>query len=258
MAEPFLSEIRLMSFDFAPQGLGAVQRAVAADQPEPGAVLAARHDVRRRRPRQLRAAGPARARADPRRQRPHARRARRRAGAHADAAPSCRRTCTRCVAPPAMATRRSAPARCSAASGAVPAYGAATNLTALLPGSVDQHRRQPGAPEHAAVPDPHLLHRAAGHLPLPDLKEQRRWLNPTSARSACSRATSRRRAGCSATAQLLPISENETLFNLIGTTYGGDGQSTFAPARPARPRCRCTRATGSSLARDRRRRKRSR
>src|SRR5438309_4401316 len=28
--------------------------------------------------------------------------------------------------------------------------------------------------------------------------------------------------------QLLPISEFETLFNLIGTSYGGDGQSTFA------------------------------
>jgi len=27
--------------------------------------------------------------------------------------------------------------------------------------------------------------------------------------------------------QLLPISENDTLFQLIGTTYGGDGQSTF-------------------------------
>ena len=27
--------------------------------------------------------------------------------------------------------------------------------------------------------------------------------------------------------QLMPISENDTLFNLIGTTYGGDGQSTF-------------------------------
>jgi len=27
---------------------------------------------------------------------------------------------------------------------------------------------------------------------------------------------------------LLPISENETLFQLIGTTYGGDGQNTFA------------------------------
>ncbi len=28
--------------------------------------------------------------------------------------------------------------------------------------------------------------------------------------------------------QLIPISENEALFNLIGTTFGGDGQSTFA------------------------------
>ena len=28
--------------------------------------------------------------------------------------------------------------------------------------------------------------------------------------------------------QLLPITENETLFNLIGTTYGGNGQSTFS------------------------------
>ena len=27
--------------------------------------------------------------------------------------------------------------------------------------------------------------------------------------------------------QLLPISEYEALFNLIGTTYGGDGQQTF-------------------------------
>ena len=28
--------------------------------------------------------------------------------------------------------------------------------------------------------------------------------------------------------QLLSIAENETLFNLIGTTYGGDGQNTYA------------------------------
>jgi microcystin-dependent protein len=28
--------------------------------------------------------------------------------------------------------------------------------------------------------------------------------------------------------QLLSISENETLFALIGTTYGGDGETTFA------------------------------
>jgi microcystin-dependent protein len=28
--------------------------------------------------------------------------------------------------------------------------------------------------------------------------------------------------------QLLPISENDVLFTLLGTTYGGDGQETFA------------------------------
>jgi microcystin-dependent protein len=28
--------------------------------------------------------------------------------------------------------------------------------------------------------------------------------------------------------QLLPISQNETLFQLLGTTYGGDGEATFA------------------------------
>jgi len=28
--------------------------------------------------------------------------------------------------------------------------------------------------------------------------------------------------------QLLPISQNDALFSLIGTTYGGDGQETFA------------------------------
>jgi microcystin-dependent protein len=28
--------------------------------------------------------------------------------------------------------------------------------------------------------------------------------------------------------QLLPISQNDALFSLLGTTYGGDGQSTFA------------------------------
>src|SRR5437763_12467364 len=28
--------------------------------------------------------------------------------------------------------------------------------------------------------------------------------------------------------QLLPINQNQALFPLLGTTYGGDGQSTFA------------------------------
>src|ERR1700757_2838833 len=45
--------------------------------------------------------------------------------------------------------------------------------------------------------------------------------------------------------QLLPISEYETLFNLIGTTYGGDGQSTFA-LPDLRSRSPIHQGTGSS------------
>lgn len=28
--------------------------------------------------------------------------------------------------------------------------------------------------------------------------------------------------------QLLPINQNQSLFSLLGTTYGGDGRTTFA------------------------------
>ena len=35
--------------------------------------------------------------------------------------------------------------------------------------------------------------------------------------------------------QLLPIAQNQSLYSLLGTTYGGDGRSTFG-LRPARPR----------------------
>ncbi len=47
--------------------------------------------------------------------------------------------------------------------------------------------------------------------------------------------------------QLLPISENETLFNLIGTTYGGDGESTFA-LPDLRGRIPLHQGSGSTLA----------
>ncbi|KQV86303.1 phage tail protein [Massilia sp. Root351] len=46
--------------------------------------------------------------------------------------------------------------------------------------------------------------------------------------------------------QQLPISENETLFQLIGTTYGGDGQSTFA-LPDLRGRVPMHQGTGSGL-----------
>jgi microcystin-dependent protein len=44
--------------------------------------------------------------------------------------------------------------------------------------------------------------------------------------------------------QLLPISENETLFQLIGTTYGGDGATNFALPM-ARPIVTATGARGT-------------
>ena len=46
--------------------------------------------------------------------------------------------------------------------------------------------------------------------------------------------------------QLLPISENDALFNLSGTTYGGDGQTTFA-LPDLRGRVPIHQGTGSGL-----------
>ena len=34
--------------------------------------------------------------------------------------------------------------------------------------------------------------------------------------------------------QLLPINQNQALFSLLGTTFGGDGRVNFALARSAR------------------------
>ena len=40
--------------------------------------------------------------------------------------------------------------------------------------------------------------------------------------------TSAQRAALFAAGPLLPINQNEALFNVIGTTYGGDGSTNFA------------------------------
>ena len=56
MADPFVAEIRIFPFNFAPKGLGVLQRADTAHLAEHRALLAARHDLRRQWPINLRLA----------------------------------------------------------------------------------------------------------------------------------------------------------------------------------------------------------
>ena len=112
-------------------------------------------------------------------------------------------------------------ARCSAQASNV--YRTPDNLTSLNPATI---ANVGGSQAHLNM-QPFLtlslLHRPAGHFPEPELEE--------TAMAQPYVGEIRMFAGNFAPAgwmfcegQLLPISENETLFQLIGTTYGGDGQ----------------------------------
>src|SRR5204862_3186189 len=81
--------------------------------------------------------------------------------------------------------------------------------------------------QHAAVPDAELLHRPRGHFPVAQLEEER-VAQPYVGEIRMFAGNFAPAGWQFCDGSLLPISENETLFNLIGTTYGGDGQSTFA------------------------------
>ena len=173
MAEPFLAEIRIMSFVFAPKGWAlcngqllpinqnqALFSLLGTTFGGDGRVNFALPDLRGRTPIHVGSGHTLGERAASRRTRcrsPSCRRtshvAERHDGAgrreleqrraNADARRS--RTSQRCTAPPAT---------CSAM---------APNAVANVGGS-------PGAPEHAAVPDAELLHRPAGHLPVAELR----------------------------------------------------------------------------------------
>ena len=145
MAEPFLGEIRIMSFNFAAQGLGAVQRAVPADQPEPGAVRAARHDVRRQRPDDLRPARPARPGAAPRRRRA-SRWARRAARRPTRVTQSEMPTHTHVVQGVDVNADGATPIRTAALVGGSPEHlrRRPRACTTMHPATITQRRRQPG------------------------------------------------------------------------------------------------------------------
>ena len=147
MSDPFIGEIKLVAFNYPPKGWALCNGQLLPDQPEPGAVLAARDDVRRRRARQLRPARPAGPGARSTSGSGHTLgRARRRAGAHAERSPRCRRTCT-------PSTRHERRRDDRAPSAARDARRRAPNVAGLRAGReprrhgrgrVHQRRRQPG------------------------------------------------------------------------------------------------------------------
>ena len=107
------------------------------------------------------------------------------------------------------------------------AYAPAGNLVAMDPRAVSNTGGSQAHLNYAAVSDPELLHRAAGHLPVAKLGRVQ-MAQPYVGEIRMFAGNFAPAGWMFCEGQLLPISENETLFNLIGTTYGGDGQSTFA------------------------------
>ena len=237
MAEPFLSEIRIFPYSQVPTGDGWAQcngQLLPINQNQAlfsllgttfggdGRVNFALPDLRARTPIHVG-------------RRPHARRARRRAGAHAldrrAAAAHPRR------AGDERDGRHPDRARQPAGRLAEPALRRRQLAGADVAEPDDGHerRRQPGAPEHAAVPDAELRHRAHRHLPEPDLRGARAMAQPFVGEIRMFAGNFAPAGWAFCDGRLLPISENEVLFTLIGTTYGGDGESHVRAAGPPRP-----------------------
>ncbi len=248
MAEPFLVGNQDHELQLSAQGLGLLQRADSCPSTRTRRCSRCWDDLRRQRPDQLRAARLPGRDADSRRQRPYTWRTWRRAAdtlkssqlpTHTHPCGSRQPTSTATNCAERRVSWRQAP------NGLRPA----DNL--IVAGSGDGHhgRRQPGAPQHAAVPDAELLHRPAGHLPVADLETgETTMAQPYVGEIRMFGGNFAPAGWMFCEGQLLPISENETLFQLIGTTYGGDGRArsrcricgaefrfTWARDRPARP-----------------------
>ena len=226
MAEPFLSEIRLMSFGFPPKGWAlcngqllpinqnqALFSLLGTTYGGDGQTNFALPDLRGRVPIHVGAGHTLGERGGA-------------AGPHAVARPRCRSTRTSLQA--SSSSRQHAGADGKRPRGQPErALRPPADLVPMQPDVGHERGRLSGPPQHAAVPDPELLHRAAGHLPVTELGGSR-WHSPTSARSGCSAGNFAPDGWMFCDGQLIPISENDTLFTLIGTTYGGDGEETFA------------------------------
>ena len=229
MAQPYVGEIRMFARQLRAGGMDVLRGAAAAHLRERDAVPADRHDLRRRRREHLRSSRTCAAASRSTRATgfTSARRDRRRGGdhAHGPADPGAH----------ASVPRRRDDRRPdeSQRQDNVPANS--PNITPYIePAARREHerrrrvagRRQPAAHELPALPLHRLHHLAVRHLP--DARPRTTWPTPSSPKSASSGSTSPRRGWAFCNGQLLPLSQNTALFSLLGTTYGGDGKSTFA------------------------------
>ena len=171
MAEPFLSEIRIMSFVFAPKGWAlcngqllpinqnqALFSLLGTTYGGDGRVNFALPDL----------SGPG---ADPYRQRQYARREERQRNRDDQRSSRCRRT-RMCSTHHPLQTNAVLPGGNFLALAPQQAYVGAAQPGGDGAEQRHERRRKPGAPEHAALPDAELLHRPAGHLPVAELRRR--------------------------------------------------------------------------------------
>jgi microcystin-dependent protein len=72
------------------------------------------------------------------------------------------------------------------------------------------------------------LHRPYWHLSVTELEEELLMSNPFIGEIRMFAGSFAPAGWAFCAGQLIPISENDALFILLGTTYGGDGEETFA------------------------------
>ena len=102
--------------------------------------------------------------------------------------------------------------------GGIPAAGGNCSPPGALQGGTT-------AQQHAAVSRAHLHHCLAGHLPPEGLSAMS---TPFLAEIRLFTFGFVPRGWAMCAGQLLPINQNQALFSLLGTTYGGDGRVNFA------------------------------
>src|SRR5262249_31121359 len=90
------------------------------------------------------------------------------------------------------------------------------------------HGRQPAARQFPTLSLRRLHHLAVRHLPIADLNANEDIMDPFVAEIRIFPSNFAPKGWAFCDGQILPLSQNTALFSLLGTTYGGDGKSTFA------------------------------